>query len=50
MNDDIHLDQYVVIDESGEICIYHHWFQDYTPERIRKELGSQPISSRGSLE
>jgi SAM-dependent methyltransferase len=37
-DDDIHLDQFVVIDEYGEICIYHHWFQDYTPERIRKEL------------
>lgn len=36
--DDIHLDQFVVIDESGDACIYHHWFQDYTPERIRKEL------------
>lgn len=35
---DIHLDQYVIIDEKGELSIYHHWFQDYTPERIRKEL------------
>jgi len=37
-DNDIHLDQYVIIDERGEICIYHHWFQDYTPERIRKEV------------
>jgi len=38
--EDIHLDQYVVIDESGETCIYHHWFQDYTAERIRQELAA----------
>lgn len=46
-DDDIYLDQYVVIDESGEICIYHHWFQDYTPERIREELEANRFQVEG---
>ena len=46
-DDDIHLDQYVVIDESGEICVYHHWFQDYTPERIREELDANRFQVDG---
>lgn len=46
-DDDIHLDQYVIIDEGGEICVYHHWFQDYTPERIREELGANRFQVEG---
>lgn len=34
----IYLDQYIVIEESGEISVYRNWFQDFTPETIRAEL------------
>ena len=34
----IWLDQYIVIDESGEMTVYHNWFQDYDLEAITAEL------------
>jgi len=46
-DEDIHLDQFVVIDENGQSCVYHHWFQDYTPERIRRELESNNFQVDG---
>jgi len=39
--EDLFLDQYIVIEEDGKVCIYRNWFQDYTSERIRQELKSQ---------
>ncbi len=36
--EDIHLDQYIVIDADGALRVYRNWFQDYTPQRIRAEL------------
>ena len=39
--EDLFLDQYIVIEESGKVSVYRNWFQDYTPERIRQELESQ---------
>lgn len=34
----VFLDQYIVVDEAGEIRVYQNWFQDFDPETIRKEL------------
>ncbi len=34
----IFLDQYVVVEESGEISVYRNWFQDYTRQTITDEL------------
>jgi SAM-dependent methyltransferase len=34
----IWLDQYVVIEETGVLTVYRNWFQDYTPETITAEL------------
>jgi SAM-dependent methyltransferase len=34
----IWLDQYTVIEESGNVSVYRNWFQDYTPETITAEL------------
>lgn len=34
----IWLDQYIVADENGEVCVYRNWFQDYTRDSIVKEL------------
>jgi SAM-dependent methyltransferase len=39
--EDLFLDQYIVIEESGKVSVYRNWFQDYTSERIRRELESQ---------
>ena len=35
---DIHLDQYVIVEDSGAISVYRNWFQDYTVETIAAEL------------
>jgi len=38
--DDLFLDQYTVIEADGRISVYRNWFQDYSPETIRAELGA----------
>lgn len=35
---DIALDQYLVIEGSGEVTVYRNWFQDYTSQTITREL------------
>ncbi len=42
---DLFLDQYVVIEESGEICVYRNWFQDYSPDTITSELQANGFSA-----
>ena len=39
-DDKIWLDQYIVIEESGEMTVYRNWFQDYDPEMITSELSA----------
>lgn len=34
------LDQYIVIEENGEMAVYRNWFQDFDPEMITAELAS----------
>jgi len=40
----IWLDQYIVIEESGEMTVYRNWFQDYDPESITAELSAGGFS------
>lgn len=42
--DDLFLDQYIVLEENGKTSIYRNWFQDYTPDRIRRELEDNRFS------
>jgi len=35
---DVFLDQYIVIDEDGQVRRFHNWFQDFTPDTIKEEL------------
>ena len=35
---EIHLDQYTVIESDGKISVFRNWFQDFTSETIRAEL------------
>ncbi len=37
---DIYLDQATVVEPNNKISVYRNWFQDYTRERITKELES----------
>lgn len=41
---DIFLDQYIVIEENGNISVYRNWFQDYTAVTIRAELESNKFT------
>jgi len=34
----VYMDQYIVVDDSGEIMVYRNWFQDYQPGMIQAEL------------
>jgi SAM-dependent methyltransferase len=36
----IWLDQAIVVEADGKLSVYRNWFQDYTPETIRSELGA----------
>lgn len=44
--DNLFLDQYVIIEEGG-VCVYHNWFQDYTPDSIRAELAQNGFAVQG---
>jgi SAM-dependent methyltransferase len=37
-DDLIYLDQFIVIDEDNGMRVFRNWFQDFTPDSIRKEL------------
>ncbi len=48
----IYLDQFVVIDENGDIRIFRNWFQDYSVASIEKELeagGFRVLGTYGDL-
>jgi SAM-dependent methyltransferase len=42
--DDLFLDQYIVLEDNGKASVYRNWFQDYTPDRIRRELEDNRFS------
>ena len=37
---DIWLDQYIVVEESGRMAVYRNWFQDFTRKSITAELAA----------
>jgi SAM-dependent methyltransferase len=43
----IWLDQYIVVEADGKVSVYRNWFQDYTPETIRTELGQNHFAVQG---
>jgi hypothetical protein len=40
-DENVHLDQYVVIEEDATISVYRNWFVDYTLETITTVLEDQ---------
>lgn len=44
---DIFLDQSIVIEPNHKISVYRNWFQDYTKERITKELAAGGFQVEG---
>lgn len=42
--DDLFLDQYIVVEQTGKISVYRNWFQDYTAASIRAELEANRFS------
>lgn len=49
--DNLHLDQYIVVEENGKISVYRDWFRDFTGESIHAEMESTgfSIESLGDL-
>lgn len=45
--DAVGLDEYLVIDESGEWVVYRNWLQGYTPETIRATLAAAGFAVEG---
>lgn len=43
----IHLDQYVVIEPGDKITVYRNWFQDFTRETITQELKAGGVEVQG---
>jgi len=46
----IFLDQYIVIEASGQVSVYRNWFQDFTRETITAELEQAGFCSAKRLE
>jgi SAM-dependent methyltransferase len=40
----LYLNQYVVVEADGALCVYRNWFQDYTPESITIELETSGLA------
>jgi SAM-dependent methyltransferase len=36
--ENVHLDQFIVIEEDGAVSVYRNWFQGFTPETLTAEL------------
>ncbi len=36
--ENLHLNQYTIVEADGTVSVYRNWFQNYTPERITAEL------------
>jgi SAM-dependent methyltransferase len=45
--EEIWLDQYIIIEETGKITVYRNWFQDYDPDSIIKELAAGGFEVQG---
>jgi hypothetical protein len=45
--EEIWLDQYIIIDQTGKITVYRNWFQDYDPDSIIKELAAGGFEVQG---
>lgn len=47
LDQDIHLDQYIVIEPGGRVTVYRNWFQDYTPATIIPVVEQQGFRVQG---
>jgi SAM-dependent methyltransferase len=41
--DDVYLDQYIVIEEGGQMAVYRNWFLDYSAETLTPVLQAQGL-------